>query len=408
MKDGDKNSSSPESQLYAALGASSSKKGVHAALDSALEAKQIAASGAPSGFFASVCPDVAGDPEYWSLLHADGAGTKSIPAYLAYRESGDPKWFRFIAYDSFVMNIDDIACVGAFEGLVLSNTIGRNRTRVPDEVIRELITGYNEVAEILHSHGVPITLAGGETADVGDLVRTVIVDSTLFARVKKSVAINTHAIQTGDCIIGLSSTGKATFETKENSGIGSNGITLARHALIPNKYATKYPEILDEGVSASIAYRGTATDLFAQLPGSSLSYIEALLSPTRTYAPLVKQVHQELGKELHGAIHCSGGGLTKILRFGKNKRYIKNNLFPTPPLFLEIQRSLSVPWNEMYSVLNMGHRMELVVPHNRVQIIQDIAASYNIEARAIGYVEEGNGNSSVQVSSAHGIFEYTL
>ena len=260
---------------------------------------------------------------------------------------------------------------------------------------------------MLRSHGIELTLAGGETADLGDLVRTIVVDSTLFARVKRAAAITTHTILPGDIIVGLSSTGRASFETSENSGIGSNGISLARHALIAKKYAEKYPEILDETTDPKVAYQGSS-DLFSTPAGSSMPLVEALLSPTRTYAPILKRVIGELKGELHGAVHCSGGGQTKVLRFGKNCRYIKDSLFACPPLFSLIQSSLNVPWNEMYSVFNMGHRMELFVPENRFPIIRDIAASYNIEAKRIGYVEQGDGSNSVEIRSPHGTFSYRL
>ncbi|MEZ4753859.1 MAG: AIR synthase-related protein [Bdellovibrionota bacterium] len=389
-------SSSAESNTYAKLGASSSKAGVHQAID----AKE-------HSFFASVVEDVSGDKNYYSLLHADGAGTKVIVAYLAFKETGDPSWFRGIAQDSLVMNLDDIACVNAFESLVLSNTIGRNRSLIPDEVIAELIKGYQECATTLVEHGVNINLCGGETADLGDLVRTIVIDSTLFARVKKSEAISTDAIQSGDVIIGLSSTGQASYEEKENSGLGSNGYTLARHALIASKYAEKYPEIVDPSLSAKEIYQGKL-DLLDPLPNLSLNLAEALLSPTRSYAPIIRETTLKLGNQVHGIIHCTGGGLSKNLRFGKNKCYIKDNLFTTPPIFELIQKSMNVPWKEMYTVFNMGHRIEIILPENSAQTVIDIAKSFGVDAQKVGYVEDSDGANEVMIQSEYGEFAYRL
>ncbi len=399
-------SSSNESKIYAALGASSSKQGVHKALEASLGADpQGVTSSHEPRFFAEVRPDVLGDPDYYSLLHADGAGTKSIVAYIAYQETHDPSWFKSLAIDSCIMNVDDVACVGAFEGMLLSNTIGRNRRLIPDECIEAVISGYREIVALLSTQGVPIVLAGGETADMGDLIRTLVLDSTLFARVKRTHAISTDAILPGDIIIGLSSTGTALYETEPNSSVGSNGFTLARHALIARKYSDKYPEILDPGIDPAIAYRGSH-DLFSSPPPLSTSIAKSLLSPTRTYAPILKLLHQELGKDLHGAIHCSGGGQTKILRFGRNVHYVKDSLFECPPVFQLIQQSLSVPWREMYSVFNMGHRMEIILNEKHAPNVIAAAKGFGIEAKPIGHVQAGNGSNSLTIKSPYGTFDY--
>ena len=388
--------SSAESNLYAKLGASSSKAGVHNAIEAF-----------SSSFFASVVEDVSGDKDYYSLLHADGAGTKAIIAYLAFRETGEASWFSGIAQDSLVMNLDDVACVNAFESLVLSNTIGRNRSLITDDVIGELINAYKNCAAKLAEHGVKIDLSGGETADLGDLVRTIVVDSTLFARVKKSEVISTDSIEDGDIIIGLSSTGQASYEDKENSGLGSNGYTLARHALIASKYAEKYPEIVDPSLSSDDTYQGKL-DLFDPVPGLSLNLAEALLSPTRSYAPVIKKAAKTLGNDIHGIIHCTGGGQGKNLRFGINKRYIKDNLFKTPAIFELIQSSADVPWKEMYTVFNMGHRIEIICPESRAQEVIDISKSFNIDAQQVGYVKDLEGQNEVVIRSEYGEFIYNL
>ena len=386
-----------ESNIYAALGASSSKEGVHQAIGATSR----------SSFFASVIEDVNGDPDYYSLLHADGAGTKSIAAYIAFRETSDPDWFRSVAVDALVMNLDDVVCVNAFESLLLSNTIGRNRFTVPDSVVSALIKGYTETVAMLREQGINLQLAGGETADVGDLVRTVIVDSCLFGRVKKTEAISTDAIATGDVLIGLSSTGKASYETKANSGIGSNGITLARHALIHKKYAERYPEILDEHGDRTLQYNGSM-DAFDSPGHLGMSVIEALSSPTRTYAPVVKKLTSECPEGIHGIIHCTGGGQTKICRFGPGKRYIKDSLYETPPIFSLIQKELSVPWEEMYAVFNMGHRMEIACAPEVADTVIAAAEAFNIQAKKIGYVEDSdNERNQTIIKSQYGEFQYS-
>lgn len=384
-----------ESSRYAQLGASSSKAGMLRSLALPEAAR----------FFAEPMPDVCGDPDWYSVLHADGAGTKSIVAYLAWRESGDLRWFRSLAQDSLVMNLDDVACLGAFEGLALSNTIGRNRSLIPDEVVGAVVAGYRDTVERLAGAGLRIHLAGGETADMGDAIRTLVVDSTLFGRVRRSAAIDTTRITSGDIIIGLSNTGQATYEEHENSSIGSNGLTLARHALIARALLVKYPEIVDPALDPAATCQGRF-GLFETPPGMTHSVAEALLSPTRTYAPIIRQVHAALGRELHAAIHCSGGGATKILRFGSRKHYIKDDLFPVPPLFTLIQATLQIPWREMYSVFNMGHRMEIVCPAERWEAVAAIARSFRIEPRRIGYVSDSVERNRVTLKTPVGTFDY--
>lgn len=396
--------SSRESESYAKLGASSAKDAVHAARGEDL-----------SEFFAEVREDVAGDPDYYSMLHSDGAGTKSIVSYLTFRESNDPKWFKSLAQDCVVMNLDDVACVGAFEGIIFNNTIDRNRFLIPDEAVQALIDGYGEFQQTLADAGLPIELGGGETADMGDVVRTVSLNSTLFARVKRTEAISAKRIKAGDVIVGISGVGQASFESCENSSIGCNGFTLARHALIANKYAQKYPEILDPAVGLENGYQGKQ-DLFDSPEPLKSTIAEAMLSPTRCYAPIVKKIVDELGSEIHAAIHCSGGGQTKISRFGKNIRYVKDNLFETPPIYSVIQANMNIPWNEMYSVFNMGHRLEIVCDEKNVSSIVDISKSFNIEAKTIGRVEgvdansqnadSQNGINSVEIQSPYGTFEF--
>lgn len=387
--------SSTESTSYAALGASSAKAGVLNAIG----------EGATSRYFATPGPDPAGDPNYAYFLHADGAGTKSIVAYLLYRETGNPHWFRSLAIDSLVMNLDDVACAGGLSGLVLSNTIGRNRHLIPDDAISAIIRGYRETAETLAQHGIEITLSGGETADVGDLVRTVIVDSTLSARVPRSNLVDAYRVIPGDLIIGFSTTGQSTLETAPNSGIGSNGLTLARNTLLSSYHTTKYPEVTDPAIPREVAYRGRykVTDL---LDPVGMTAGEALLSPTRTYSPLIKEILRECGSEVHSLIHCTGGGQTKIKRFGRNVRFEKEELFPTPPLFSVIQECGQIPWAEMYAVFNMGHRLEACVDPAVADQIIAASKQFGIAAKVIGRVTFKDGENEVVIASPHGSFVY--
>lgn len=387
--------SSAESSSYAALGASSAKGGVLNAIGEKNTAQ----------FFATPSPDPAGDPTYAYFLHADGAGTKSIVAYLLFRETGKASWFRSLAIDSLVMNLDDLACAGGLQGLVLSNTIGRNRLLIPDDAISEIIGGYQEMASLLREHDINITLSGGETADVGDLVRTIIVDSTLSARVPRSSLVDAYRVKAGDAIIGFSSTGQSTLEVTPNSSMGSNGLTLARNALLSSYHSMKYPEVTDPAISPGLAYRGPykVTDYVAEL-GTSVG--EALLSPTRTYAPLINTFLKEFPTEVHSLIHCTGGGQTKIKRFGKNVRFEKEELFTTPPLFRLIQQHGNIPWDEMYAVFNMGHRLEACVEASVANQIIDASKQFGIAAKVIGRVTFKEGENEVVISSPHGRFLY--
>lgn len=386
---------STESSAYAALGASSAKGGVLAA---------VGESG-PARYFASPVDDPAGDPNFAFFLHADGAGTKSIVAYLLFKETGDTKWFRSLATDSLVMNLDDVACSGGLRSLILSNTIGRNRTLIPDEAIAEIIGGYKDCVATLQDEGISIRMSGGETADVGDLCRTIIVDSTLCARIPREELIDTTRVEAGDVIVGFSNTGAARWEKDPNSSMGSNGLTLARNVLLSRTLASKYPEVCDPNLSSDVAYRGpfSVTDYHESL---GMTVGEALLSPTRTYAPLIKQLLETLKEHVHALIHCTGGGQTKIKRFGQGVTYHKDNLFPTPPLFGLIQKHGKIPWNEMYSVFNMGHRLEACIPASAANEAISCAKQFGIAAQVIGRVTSGEGENEVVIASPHGTFRY--
>lgn len=386
---------SAESSAYAALGASSAKGGILAA---------VGESG-PARYFANPVEDPAGDPDYAFFLHADGAGTKSIVAYLLYRETGDPRWFRSLAYDSLVMNLDDVACAGGLEGLIISNTIGRNRSLVPDDAISEVITGYRECVALLRTLDISITMSGGETADMGDLCRTLIVDSTLTARVPRVNLVDTTHVTPGDVIVGFSNTGQASFESAPNSSIGSNGLTLARNVLLSRSHAERYPEVCDPGIAKEIGYRGPflVTDYE---PALGMGVGEALLSPTRPYAPLIKRLLSLYREQVHAFIHCTGGGQVKIKRFGRGVRYEKNNLFPTPPLFSLIQKHGDIPWNEMYSVFNMGHRLEACVTSSVANEVISCAKEFGIAAQVVGQVTSTGGENEVIIDSPYGVFRY--
>ena len=386
---------------YEILGASASKSGLHNALKQAGISEQ-------SGLFAGLNTDLAGDPDYSCFLHCDGAGTKSIVAYLLWKETGSVDAFAGLAQDALVMNIDDIFCVGAPQSLLLSNLIARNTKLIGDDILAVIIRRYKELIAELSDSGIPIELGGGETADCGDVVRTLLVDAVLAGRIAKANIINANSIAAGDCIVGLSSTGKAKYEKCENSSIGSNGLTLARHALLNKELTKKYPEIVDPEVDSESAYCGPFS-VTCQPEQLGTSVGNALLSPTRTYAPVLAKIYKELTTEVHAAIHCTGGGQTKILRFGKGMRYVKDNLFDTPPLFALIQKQGQVDWREMYQVFNMGHRMELYVTENQVDQIIDIAAEFNINAQRIGFVEKNDSDdNTVNIRTVHGDFDYEL
>ncbi len=392
---------------YNDLGVSSQKEDVHAAI------KDVDKGLFPSAF-CKVIPDVlSGDPERCLVFHADGAGTKSILAYISWKETGDTSVFKGIAQDALVMNVDDIACCGLVSGFVISNTIGRNKFLVPGEVIAEIIAGYQELVSSMEEMGIHMDLCGGETADVGDLVRTVIVDSTVMARGRRDAIIQTDAIIPGDVIVGLSSTGKATYENEENSGISSNGITLARHALVPWTYAEKYPEIRDPTIGRDKGYAGTLP-LGEKLGGTSLTIGKALLSPTRTYLPVLKKTFSMFGdaadmkRHVHGIIHATGGGQTKCLKFGRGVEYIKDNMFPVPPVFSAIQAAGRVPWDEMYRVFNMGHRMEVACTEESAKGIINAAKHFKVDARVVGHVERSKEkkHNQLTIQAPQGTFHF--
>jgi len=345
-----------------------------------------------------------GDEDYCTVMHADGAGTKSSLAYIYWKETGDLSVWKGIAQDAIIMNVDDLLCVGAVGPILLSSTIGRNKNLVPGEVIAEIIKGTEEVLAMLRQSGMEIYSTGGETADVGDLVRTIIVDSTVTARMKRSEVIDNSRIQPGDVIVGLASSGQATYETQYNSGIGSNGLTSARHDVFFNEYALKYPESFDQKIPADLAYSGKhkVTDI---LPATPLNMGKLVLSPTRTYAPLIIQVLKELRQQIHGMVHCSGGGQTKVLHFVDRLHIIKDKLFDIPPLFKLIHGITGTNLKEMYKVFNMGHRMEIYIKEEFADRIISISRIFNVEAQIIGRVEALD-KKRVTIKTAAGDFFY--
>lgn len=380
------------SSEYLDRGVSPTKEDVHRAI-----AKHSA--GEVPGAFCKVIADPAGDPNMVGVMHADGAGTKSSVAYLVYAESGDASVFRGIAQDSLVMNTDDLLCIGATSGFLVSNTIGRNAHRVKGDVISAIIDGYESCAAMLRAHGVEITLTGGETADVGDLVRTVIADSTVFARVRRDSVPDFSRVQPGDLIVGLSSTGKASYETDENSGIGSNGLTLARHALLAHSYAERFPESFSETIPKDKVYCGRF-QLKDTLPGSKRDVAWGLLSPTRTYLPIVREIlSAPWASEVSGILHCSGGGQTKCRGFGRGLHYVKDALFPTPPLFQAIQDT-GIEQSQMYQVFNMGHRMELYVRPGAAEGVIAAAGKLGVAAKVVGRIEANPGTDANRVTIA--------
>lgn len=385
---------------YEKRGVSASKEEVHAAiahLDKGLF---------PTAF-CKILPDLAaGNSKYCNLLHADTAGTKSSLAYLYWRETGDLSVWAGVAQDAIVMNLDDMACAGCTDNFMLSSTIGRNKTLIPGEVIAAIIRGTSEFADAMRQHGVNIELAGGETADVGDIVRTIDVGYTAFARMKRSEVI-VPDIRPGDVVVGLASFGQATYENAYNGGMGSNGLTAARHDVLSNVYATKYPESFDPNLPRDVVYSGDQllTDSI-QLPDKqSMPVGKLLLSPTRTYLPVLQELIRDHRKKVHALIHVTGGGQTKVLKFFKDALIVKDNLFPIPPLFSLIQKSSQTSWREMYQVFNMGHRMEIYLPARHADTVMAIAEKYGIEARILGRVKKGQGEK-VQVKSEFGTFEY--
>lgn len=385
-------------ELYRRRGVSADKEDVHAAI------KNIDKGLFPQAF-CKIMPDImGGDPDYCNLMHADGAGTKSSLAYLYWRETGDLSVWRGISQDSIVMNLDDLLCVGATQGLLHSSTIGRNSRLIPGEVISALINGTDELLEQLRDLGVGIYNTGGETADVGDLVRTVIVDSTVSCRMRREEVIDAARIADGDVIVGLASFGQATYETEYNGGMGSNGLTSARHDVFAHHYAEKYPESYDDCLPDDVVYVGSHS-LTDRVEGLDIDYGHLVLAPTRTYAPVLVELLRELRPEIHGLIHCTGGAQTKVLHFVEGKKIIKDNLFDLPPLFDTILRDGKTPAKEMYKVFNMGHRMEVYLPEQYAAEVIDIAHHFNIDAQVIGRVEEAD-ESEVVIESSLGSFEY--
>ena len=384
---------------YALRGVSSSKEDVHAAiknLDKGLFPKA----------FCKIVPDfLTGDPDYCLVMHADGAGTKSSLAYVYWKESGDLSVWDGIAQDAIVMNTDDLLCVGVTDNILLSSTIGRNRQLVPGQVISRIIEASEKFCRRMSEYGVNMILTGGETADVGDLVRTVIVDSTVCARIKRSDVIDNANIKAGDVIVGLASYGKADYETKYNGGMGSNGLTSARHDVFAKYLADKYPESYDHSLPEELVYSGSRK-LLEKEPESGLTYGELVLSPTRTYAPVIKKVLDKYRKQINGMVHCSGGAQTKVLHFIENLSVIKDNLFDTPPLFKAIRRESGTSWEEMYKVFNMGHRMEIYTNPDIAADIVKISKELGVDARIIGRVESCATGAEVKISGPYGNFEY--
>ena len=385
-------------QRYMMRGVSAAKEDVHNAI------KNIDKGLYPKAF-CKIIPDIlGGDPEYCNIMHADGAGTKSSLAYMYWRETGDLSVWKGIAQDALIMNTDDLLCVGAVDGILVSSTIGRNKMLIPGEVISEIINGTDELLQELRDMGIGIYGTGGETADVGDLVRTIIVDSTVTCRMKRSDVIDNANIRPGDVIVGLSSTGQATYEKRYNGGMGSNGLTSARHDVFSKYLAEKYPESYDKAVPEELVYSGHYR-LDDKVEGAPVTAGQLVLSPTRTYAPVIKQLLTEMRPKVHGMVHCTGGAQTKVLHFvGDNCRVVKDNLFPIPPLFRIIKEESGTEWSEMYKVFNMGHRMEIYVsPEDAAQVMK-VAGSFNIDAQVIGRIEEGR--KSLTIKSEAGTFDY--
>lgn len=385
-------------QRYDMRGVSASKEDVHNAI------KKIDKGIFPKAF-CKIIPDIlGGDPDYCNIMHADGAGTKSSLAYLYWKETGDLSVWKGVAQDAVVMNIDDLLCVGATDNILLSSTIGRNKNLIPGEVISAIINGTQEFLDELNRLGVNIISTGGETADVGDLVRTVIVDSTVTCRMPRGQVIDNANIKGGDVIVGLASFGKATYEDKYNGGMGSNGLTSARHDVFAKYLATAYPESYDHAVPEQLVYAGSKR-LTDSIEGVDVDAGQLVLSPTRTYAPIIKRILDTMRSEIHGMVHCTGGAQTKVMHFVENKHVIKDNLFPIPPLFKLIKEESATDWKEMYKVFNMGHRMEIYTAEENAQQIIHIAREFGVEARIIGHVEDAEHNH-LTIKSEYGTFEY--
>ena len=385
-------------ERYMLRGVSASKEDVHNAI------KNIDKGLYPKAF-CKIIPDIlGGDPEYCNIMHADGAGTKSSLAYAYWKETGDLSVWKGIAQDALIMNIDDLLCVGAVDNILVSSTIGRNKNLVPGSVISAIINGTDELLAELREMGVGAYATGGETADVGDLVRTIIVDSTVTCRMKRSDVINNANIRPGDVIVGLASFGQATYEKEYNGGMGSNGLTSARHDVFGKDIAKKYPETYDHAVPEELVYSG-GLNLTDKVQDSPLDAGKLVLSPTRTYAPVVKKLLDALRPQIHGMIHCSGGAQTKILHFVENVHVVKDNMFPIPPLFRTIQEQSKTDWKEMYKVFNCGHRFEVYLPKEYAQQVIDISKSFGIDAQIIGRVEQSD-HTHLTIHSEYGTFEY--
>ena len=385
-------------QRYNLRGVSASKEDVHNAI------KNIDKGIFPKAF-CKIIPDIlGGDPEYCNIMHADGAGTKSSLAYMYWKETGDLSVWKGIAQDALIMNIDDLLCVGAVDNILVSSTIGRNTLLIPGEVISAIINGTDELLAELREMGVGCYATGGETADVGDLVRTIIVDSTVTCRMKRSDVVDNSNIQGGDVIVGMASYGQSTYEKEYNGGTGSNGLTSARHDVFAKYLASKYPESYDAAVPDELVYSGglKLTDKIEEL---GIDAGKLVLSPTRTYAPVIKVLLDKLRPQIHGMVHCSGGAQTKVMHFVENKRVTKNNLFPVPPLFRIIQEQSGTDWSEMYKVFNMGHRMEIYLSPEHAEEVIGIARSFNIDAQVVGFVEEADKNELI-IESEKGRFVY--
>ena len=387
------------SNKYADRGVSHGKEDVHNAI------KNVDKGLFPKSFCKIIPDTLSNDSEYCIIMHADGAGTKSSLAYVYWKETKDLSVWKGISQDSLIMNIDDLICVGATENIVVSSTIGRNKKLIPGEIIKQIIEGNEEVISNLNTYGMNVVSSGGETADVGDLVKTIIVDSTVFCRMKRADVIDNGNIIAGNVIVGLSSFGKASYEEEYNSGIGSNGLTSARHDVFEKSLKNKYPESFDNQISDELVYSGTkkVTD---RIENSPLDAGKLVLSPTRTYAPLIKKIFEEIErKKINGIIHCSGGAQTKILHFVDKLHIIKDNLFDLPPVFKLIQEESGTSWKEMYQVFNMGHRMEIYTDRSTADKIINISNSFNIEAKIVGRVEDSK-NKKLTITSTYGTFEY--
>ena len=387
------------SNKYADRGVSHGKEDVHNAI------KNVDKGLFPKSFCKIIPDTLSNDSEYCIIMHADGAGTKSSLAYVYWKETKDLSVWKGISQDSLIMNIDDLICVGATENIVVSSTIGRNKKLIPGEIIKQIIEGNEEVISNLNTYGMNVVSSGGETADVGDLVKTIIVDSTVFCRMKRADVIDNGNIIAGNVIVGLSSFGKASYEEEYNSGIGSNGLTSARHDVFEKSLKNKYPESFDNQISDELVYSGSkkVTD---RIENSLLNAGKLVLSPTRTYAPLIKKIFEEIErKKINGIIHCSGGAQTKILHFVDKLHIIKDNLFDLPPVFKLIQKESGTSWREMYQVFNMGHRMEIYTDRSTADKIINISNSFNIEAKIVGRVEDSK-NKKLTITTTYGTFEY--